>query len=133
MQNRSASALQAADAGVAHAVSLVAGGGANPTLPIRNLSDATVYDREVALPSYRPDPAMAATNPTGIDLNAGRGPLPGAAPNAGGGFTTRYTLINVEGRSPNTAGGGLDARMATARLEVKWGTPGSSGSDYRGQ
>lgn len=131
-QNRSNSAFSAAEAGVAHAAELAKQN--NMTLPTRNLSDTTVYDRETALPSYRadPNPLPVGTNPTGI-VSAGFGAAEGVAPDAGGGWKTGKYRINVEGRSPNAAGGGMDGRMSTARIELMWGEITNAGSDYEGQ
>ncbi len=131
-QNRSTSAFAAAEAGVAHAAELAKQN--QTTVPLQNLSDATVYDREGALPSYRadPNPLPVGTNPTGI-TSAGFGAAEGVAPEAGGGWKTGKWRINVEGRSPNPAGGSMDGRMSTARIEMMWGEPTNAGSDYEGQ
>jgi hypothetical protein len=131
-QNRSNSAFAAAEAGVAHAAELAKQN--NLTLPTRNLSDTTVYDRETALPSYRadPNPLPVGTNPTGI-VSAGFGAAEGVAPEAGGGWKTGKYRINVEGRSPNAAGAGMDGRMSTSRIELMWGEVTNAGSDYEGQ
>jgi hypothetical protein len=131
-QNRSNAAFEAAEAGAAHAVVLAKQ--SLTTLPIANLGDATVYDREGALPSYRPDPnpLPVGTNPTGI-TSAGFGAAEGVAPDAGGGWKIGKWRVNVEGRSPNPAGAGIDGRMSTSRVEVMWGEFTNAGSDYEGQ
>jgi hypothetical protein len=131
-QNRTSSAFAAAEAGAAHAAELAKQN--DTTMPTVNLSDATVYDREAALPSYRadPNPLPVGTNPTGIS-NAGFGAAEGVAPEAGGGWKTGKWRINVEGRSPNPAGAGIDGRMSTSRIELMWGEPTNAGSDYEGQ
>lgn len=130
-QNRSASAFAAAEAGVAHAAELAKQNITN--VPTQNLSDATVYDREGALPSYRadPNPLPVGVNPNGI-VSAGFGAAEGVAPDAGGGWKTGKWRINVEGRSPANAAG-MDGRMSTSRIEMMWGEPTHAGSDYEGQ
>ncbi len=131
-QNRTSSAFAAAEAGVAHAAELAKQN--ITTIPVTALSDATVYDREPTLPSYRadPNPLPVGTNPNGI-VSAGFGAAEGVAPEAGGGWKTGKWRINVEGRSPNPAGGGIDGRMSTSRVEMMWGEPTNAGSDYEGQ
>lgn len=131
-QNRSSAAFQAAEAGVAHAAERARG--ANLNVPTTTLSDATVYDREGgSLPSYRADPALAGTNPTGIMRAPGvDGGAEGVPPEAGGGWKTARWQINVEGRSPNPAGD-INSRMSTARVELVYGTLTHGGSDYKGQ
>jgi hypothetical protein len=131
-QNRSSSAFQAAEAGAAHAAEIARTNG--NAIPTQTFSDAGVYDREAALPSYRadPNPLPVGTNPTGI-TSAGSGALEGAAPNAGGGWRMNKTRINVEGRSPTAAGGNMDARMSTARVELMWVEQGTGGPSYSGQ
>ncbi len=131
-QSRSNSAFQAAEAGVAHAAELVRTN--VTTIPATNLSDVGVYDREAALPSYRadPNPLPVGANPTGI-VSAGIGAAEGVAPEAGGGWKTGKWRINVEGRSPTAAGGGMDGRMSTARVELMYGQLTHGGSDYKGQ
>ena len=131
-QNRSSSAFQAAEAGAAHASELARTNilTINPT----NLSDVGVYDREGALPSYRADPSPlpVGVNPTGI-VSAGIGAIDGSSPDAGGGWKTGKWRINVEGRSPTTAGGGMDGRMSTSRIELMYGVLTHGGNDYKGQ
>jgi hypothetical protein len=131
-QNRSSAAFEAAEAGAAHATELAKAN--NTTIPVRTLSDVTVYDREGALPSYRadPNPLPVGVNPTGI-VNAGFGAADGVAPEAGGGWKIGKWRINVEGRSPNPAGAGIDGRMSTARVELMWGELTNAGNDYEGQ
>jgi hypothetical protein len=134
VQNRSASAFAAAEAGAAHAAELVAEKDLN--LPNQTLSSTAVYDREGGnLPSYRADPDVATTaNATGIKRASGRdGPADGFSPNAGGGWVMARWQVNVEGRSPQPAGGGMDARGSTSRLEVVRVELSHGGSDYRGQ
>ena len=131
-QNRSSSAFQAAEAGVAHAAELARTNVTtiNPT----NLSDTGVYDREAALPSYRadPNPLPVGANPSGI-VDAGIGAAEGVSPEAGGGWKTGKWRLNIEGRSPTAAGGGMDGRMSTSRIELMYGVLTHGGSDYKGQ
>lgn len=131
-QNRTSAAFQAAEAGLAHAAELARS--ANFTVPPTTISDAGVYDREGGqLPSYRADPASVGTNPTGIVRAPGvDGAAEGVPPEAGGGWKTARWQINIEGRSPNAAGG-MDSRMSTARVELVYGTLTHGGSDYKGQ
>jgi hypothetical protein len=132
-QNRSASAFAAAEAGVAHAAELVR---TNVTqIPNTTLSSTAVYDREGGnLPSYRADPDATVANPDGIKRAPGAdGAAEGVPPEAGGGWKTGRWQINVEGRSPTAAGGGIDGRASTARIELVYGLLTHGGSDYRGQ
>jgi len=133
-QNRSASAFAAAEAGAAHAAELVSE--KNTNLPVQTLSSTAVYDREGGnLPSYRPDPDVATTaNASGIKRAPGAdGAAAGFSPNAGGGWAMARWQINVEGRSPNAAGGGIDTRASTSRIEVVRVELTHGGADYRGQ
>jgi len=132
-QNRSASAFAAAEAGIAHAAELVR---ANVfTIPNTTLSSTAVYDREGGnLPSYRADPDATVANASGIKRAPGTdGAAEGVPPEAGGGWKTSRWQINVEGRSPNAAGGDINGRMSTARVELIYGLLTHGGSDYRGQ
>lgn len=129
-QNRSNTAFYAAEAAVAQARQVVRDDSTPDgpgKLPVTNLGDAALYDREAVLPSYGPDPAMAVVNPTGIlDLNK-TGPVPGVDGRVGGaGLTVSYWQINVQGTSPQ-AGLGLDGRASTARIETIEAKVGSSG------
>ncbi|MFI5319160.1 MAG: hypothetical protein ACHQ6V_06240 [Myxococcota bacterium] len=131
-QNRSSAAFQAAEAGIAVAAERARAN--NLTVPLTNLSDVGVYDREGgALPSYRADPAATVANPNGIKRAPGvDGAAEGVPPEAGGGWKTARWQINIEGRSPN-AGADLDSRMSTSRVELVYGTLTHGGSDYKGQ
>lgn len=129
-QNRSDNAFYAAEAGVALARQVVRDDpspGAAGKLPLTNLGDAALYNREAVLPRFGPDPALAGVNPTGIlDLNK-TGPVPGVDGRVGGsGLTVRYWQINVQGTSPQ-AGLGLDGRASTSRIETIEAKVGSSG------
>lgn len=131
-QNRSSAAFQAAEAGVASAAERARSN--ILSVPLTNLSDVGVYDREGgALPSYRADPALGAVNPNGIMRAPGTdGAADGVPPEAGGGWKTARWQINVEGRSPNV-GVDLESRMSTARVELVYGTLTHGGNDYKGQ
>ncbi len=119
-QNRSQSAFNAAEAGVAQArqqVLNVQDRNAVLVLLPQNLGDAALYDRENALPAYGPDPTAAATFPNGIAY-LGDGPAPGVKANLGSTqFLNSLWQINVQGTSAQN-GIGIDGRPSTARIEI---------------
>lgn len=120
-QNRTRSAFYAAEAGAAHARSLirtVGSRGETPPLPQTNLGDlgaGNLYDRETQLPQYYGDPAFAdpiryardGTVAGGMNLQEG-----------GTQFVNTLWQINVVGQSPSAIGGSFEQRASTARVEV---------------
>ena len=120
-QNRSNNAFYAAEAGVARAREVVRNAtdrGDPVALPVTNLGDVALYDREIALPQFGPDPVFAATNPTGIRNLNKDGPAPGMEMGMGSVMIMNSLWqINVQGTSPHAAAG-LNGRGSTARIET---------------
>jgi hypothetical protein len=100
-QNRAKTAFYAAEAAAAEGRSLVRSVGSRtetPSLNPRALGDATLYDREFALPSYSGDPAFP--NPIRY---IGDGVMSGGSnlQMKGQKFVNTLWQINVQGRSPD--------------------------------
>ena len=128
-QNRSHTAFEAAEAGLAHARQLVldASTGTPVPLPLTTLGDTALYDRETTRPTYQQDPRVVATNPTGI-LSVGSANVSGGAL---GKWQSGLFVLNVEGRSAQN-GAGVETRASIVRLEAVQATaPGpDQGAGY---